>query len=120
MKRLRVGYALLLLVSVTAVTASVVRMKHDTPPQTASYTPANDSYNSQDLLPSQGPPGIIQMPQTNQPEDTDTYLGGSLYARPDGEVFTAFPDDSAVPDPSTLYVDQSYYPVGSPGASGHQ
>jgi hypothetical protein len=34
----------------------------------------------------------LDAPETNKPE-VDTYLGGRLFARPDGEVFTSPPDD---------------------------
>ena len=78
-----------------------------------SYTPSNALSNDQDLLPATQFPTWIGNSYTNDTADNDTYLGGSQYARPDGEVFTAPMEELNVPDSSTLWSDQTYTPASS-------
>ena len=82
-----------------------------TGPTPVSYAPDNSLSNSLDLLPGNQPPAMTLWPTTNDVPDADTYLGGSLYARPDGEVFTAPMEQDTLPDASTMWAEQGYYPT---------
>ena len=79
---------------------------------TVSNAPSNDGYEATDRLPSSRPLGWHNLPTTNDVPEKDTYLGGRLYARPDGEIFTALGDVDPIPDAKTSRNIPSHYSVG--------